>query len=454
MKKGFPYLIVFLFFAFILHAQTQRIVPLEEANNASCSPCATYNPILQKFYASHFGGVISVRYHAWRPGSSDPMYVSASTDCRQRINYYGITSVPTYVIDSVPEGVPADYDAMVRHLEQRLAQPAPLKILVHSKIVDASVLAKVRLIPLQEVTAGNLYLRVAVTQRMVSYQSPPGSNGEKNFPEVLRKMLPNATGTSIPALTVGDTLDFEFSTAAKSDWEIGDLAVVAWLQSNDNKEVVQSNINFPPFFVEFADSSFKFAKANALTRFSFNLFNRNDTTIHIQLKFRNVQATNNRDYFFETENNVDWQQPITIAAGDSFHFAAVTQSGDYGFFSGQVFVENLDDPGFYGEGYGYGVGRDVTIVVPENTEMLLVDDDDGNNYEENFRQILNKKKIRYLVLSESNTLKLSNQFDLNVYKLIIWNDESQDGKQLARGIYFMRLMSEDQMRIRKMILLS
>lgn len=212
-----------------------------------------------------------MRYHAWRPGSSDPMYVSASTDCRQRINYYGITSVPTYVIDGVPEGVPADYDAMVRHLEQRLAQPAPLKILVHSKIVEASVLAKVRLIPLQEVTAGNLYLRVAVTQSMVSYQSPPGSNGEKDFPEVLRKMLPNATGTSIPALTVGDTLDFEFSTAAKSDWEIGDLAVVAWLQSNDNKEVVQSNINFPPFFVEFADSSFKFAKANALTRFSFTL---------------------------------------------------------------------------------------------------------------------------------------------------------------------------------------
>ncbi len=100
------------------------------------------------------------------------------------------------------------------------------------------------------------------------------------------------------------------------------------------------------------------------------------------------------------------------------------------------------------------MGRDVTILVPENTKILLVDDDDGNNYEENFRQILNKKKIRYLVLSESNTLKLSNQFDLNVYKLIIWNDESQDGKQLARGIYFMRLMSEDQMRIRKMILLS
>ncbi len=421
MKKGFSYLIIFLFFASILQAQTQRIVLLEEATNASCSPCATYNPILQKFYASHFGGVISVRYHAWWPGSSDPMYVSASTDCRRRINYYGINGVPTYVMDGVPKGVPADYDAMVRQLEQRLAQPAPLKILVHSKIVDDSVLAKVRLIPLKEVTAGNLYLRVAVTQRMVSYQSPPGSNGEKDFPEVLRKMLPNATGTSIPALTIGDTLDFEFSTVAKSDWEIGDLAVVAWLQSDDSKEVLQSNIDFPTFFVQLADSSFKFAKANALTRFSFHLFNRNDTTIHVQLKFKNVQATNNWDYFFETENNADWQQPIAIAAGDSFHFKAVIQSADFGSFSGQVFVENLDDPGFYGEGYGYGVGHDVTIVVPENTDLLLVDDDGGKNYEENFRQILNKKKIKYIVLGESNTLQLSKQFDLNAYKLIIWN---------------------------------
>ncbi len=421
MQKPYVFLIILFLLFSVSHAQVQRIVLLEEATNASCGPCATYNPILQKFYTSHFGGVVSVRYHAWWPGSNDPMYLSAADDCRTRIGYYGINAVPTYVLDGHTYGVPSDYQAMVTRLNERLQVPSPIKINIHSRFTDDSVFAAVQLIPVQEISAQSLYLRVAITQRMVSYPSPPGSNGEKDFPEVLRKMLPNATGTAITGLTLGDTLNFEFSTPAKGEWEMGDLAVVAWLQSDANKEVLQANIDFPTFQLQHQNAELNFSKANTVNHFAFSVFNRNDTTIHVQLKFNNVQKPSGWDNWFETEDGQKIDEAISILAGDTLHFVALIQSGEFGSLNAQIFVENLDDPGFYGEGYGYGYGADLTVVVPENSDILFVDDDGGASYEKNFFQILDKMKVRYIALDEPNALKLSQQFDLNQYSLILWN---------------------------------
>ncbi len=69
MKKLLLSIILFLLVVMVpMNAQVRRVVLLEEATNASCSPCAQNNPNLQAFFKSHFGGVISVRYHASWPG--------------------------------------------------------------------------------------------------------------------------------------------------------------------------------------------------------------------------------------------------------------------------------------------------------------------------------------------------------------------------------------------------
>ncbi len=411
----------FLLIAAYSSAQTQRIVLLEEATNASCSPCAAYNPILQKFYSSHFGGVISVRYHAWWPGINDPMYVSAAANCRTRINYYGINYVPFYLMDGEPMGSPSDYDAMVAKMEERLKVPAPVKINIDSKITEDSVLASVQIIGLKKVEAKELYLRVAITQRMVSYQTAPGSNGEKDFPEVLRKMLPDAVGTAIDSISESDTLHFTFSTAVNDDWEFGDLAVVAWLQSDVTKEVIQANIDFPTFIVQAENESFSFAEANSTKKLTYSIYNRNNTPIQVQLKIKDLKIPSNWNYWIETEDHQDWHNPLVIQAGDTLHFDVTIQCGEFGAFSAQIFTENLDDPDFYGYGYGYGFSNYLTVVVPENVDLLFVDDDGGANYEDNFLKLFDRLKIKYVCLTEDNALNLQKQFDLNNYKLIIWN---------------------------------
>ena len=49
---------------------------MEYATNASCGPCATSNPGSQAFLEGNYGRMVSIWYHAWWPGSGDPMYVA------------------------------------------------------------------------------------------------------------------------------------------------------------------------------------------------------------------------------------------------------------------------------------------------------------------------------------------------------------------------------------------
>ncbi len=417
--KYFP-LILLLVIAQMLLGQTRRIVLLEEATNASCSPCAYYNPGLQRFYSQHFGGVISVRYHAWWPGT-DPMYQSAKDDCVNRIHYYNIHGVPNYVIDGHLEGVPASPAAMKKQMLERLAIPSPLKIYIQAEFTDDSVKARVSIVALDSVNENSLYLRVAITQRMVSFVAPPGSNGEKEFPEVLRQMLPNAIGTPLDSLAPGDSLSFQFSTAVKNDWEAGDLAVVAWVQCDRTKEVLQANIHFPTSIISEREPGLHLFHAQTSEKIPYVIFNDNQETLHITLKLEDVSKPQGWALNLEMDGQTGDVIPLEIFPGDSAVFYLHVQSGESGTVSARIFAENDDDDGFYGEGYGYGYSVDFKGVVPENTDLLLVDDDGGKSYETNFTKALDALGVNYVTLEETKMAELAKDFDVTQYKMIIWN---------------------------------
>ncbi len=417
--KYFP-LIFLLMLAQMLLGQSRRIVLLEEATNASCSPCAYYNPGLQRFYAQHFGGVISVRYHAWWPGT-DPMYQSAKDDCVNRIHYYNIYGVPNYVIDGHLEGVPANPAAMKEQMLERLAIPSPLKIYIQAEFTDDSVKARVSIVALDSVNENSLYLRVAITQRMVSFVAPPGSNGEKEFPEVLRQMLPNAIGTPLDSLAPGDSLSFQFSAAVRNDWEAGDLAVVAWVQCDRTKEVLQANIHFPTSIISEQKPGLHLFHAQTAEKIPYVIFNDNRETLHITLKLEDVSKPQGWSLGLEMDGQTGEAIPLEILPGDSAVFYLDVQSGESGTASARIFAENDDDDGFYGEGYGYGYSVDFEGMVPENTDLLLVDDDGGKSYETNFTKALDALGVNYVTLKESDMAELAKKFDITRYKMIIWN---------------------------------
>ncbi len=413
-------IILLLLFAGMLFGQTRRIVLLEEATNASCGPCAYYNPGLQQFYAQHFGGVISVRYHAWWPGN-DPMYQSAKDDCVNRIHYYNINGVPNYVMDGKLEGVPASISAMQNQMEERLSIPSPLKLHVKAQFDDDSVKARITLIVVDTVKATKLFLRVAVTQRMVSYANPPGSNGEKDFGEVLRKMLPTAMGTGLNTLSVGDTLNFRFSTPVKNDWDSGDLGVVAWVQSDATKEILQSALHFPTTIITDPNPDITILTATQSSDVPYFIFNDTPDTVHVTLMLKNKNAPNDWHFNLKANNTINSEIPLEILPGDTAYFSLQVQAGQRGTGEVTIFSQNDDDDGFYGEGYGYGYSVVFSGLVPQNSDILLIDDDGGAGYEKNFTKILDAHNYDYICLAENFLDTLAKCTDLNQYKLIIWN---------------------------------
>ncbi|MCK7539693.1 MAG: hypothetical protein MZV63_56675 [Marinilabiliales bacterium] len=79
-----------------------------------------------------------------------------------------------------------------------------------------------------------------------SFATPPGSNGEKNFFSISRKMLPNAGGTDFTIPAPGDSveviLNYVPTSAFLASVNLDSIRVVAFIQ-NDNTQAGLSVCN-------------------------------------------------------------------------------------------------------------------------------------------------------------------------------------------------------------------
>ncbi len=416
MKKLLLSIILFLLVVMVpMNAQVRRIVLLEEATNASCSPCAQNNPNLQAFFESHFGGVISVRYHASWPGT-DPMYSLNPTESTARIvNYYGINGVPNYLMDGTNYGVPSDPLGMVGQMNQDLEMDAPVKIKVDANIDADSVRATITLTGVAPVTQTNLKFRIAIIERMIQYATPPGSNGETVFPDVMRDMYPDPTGYTVSSINPGDEIVYHVSQAVNAAWNWEDLAVVGWLQSDANKEVIQSNISVPTYVINSDTPLGEFLEANQNYSKTLKIANDNDVDLHLRVKFTDAQVPSGWSYNLSYNGTSYDSLDITIAPGDSGVFNLnVNTSSNAGSISLALFAENLDDP------YTYGYTANYFGVI-KNGNVLFVDDDGGENSEAVYFPAFDNANIQYTSIEEGFVAGLKDQILAQDFKAVFWS---------------------------------
>ena len=426
MKRLYNILVTFLFIInspllSSASAGSHKIVLLEEATNAYCDPCAQLNPGFQEMYANHFGGLVSVRYHAWWPGSADPMYQSNTQDNYDRIVYYSVGGVPTYMLDGIYQGNPYNPAKIESEMYERLSHSSPVQIDIRYQQEKDSLKTEVVLRALEMLEADSLFLRVAIIERHVVYAYPPGSNGETDFASVMRKMLPDARGTACGPMVESDSLALSFSLPLQADWNPDDLAVVAWLQDDHTKEVLQANIDFPTFILQEQESHLQILPADTLVLKEYFIANDNDQPLSVQIELRNINKPQDWQLILVLPESKTSQSTFEIAAGDTLRFYLQTQSTAGGSAEAEVFAKNLSDPGFYGEGYGYGFARNFRALVAENNEVLLVDDDGSMSFEENFENVLHELNVAFITVAQSDLSYFKSQVDLNAYRTIIWN---------------------------------
>lgn len=186
---------------------------------------------LDDFGQTHFDDLALIRNHVWWPGSQDPFYLVTSGWVSTRVNFYNLNFVPWPAVDGV---YVSSNSAFESRFNQRLGTPSDLVMSVDAEAIGDSVAITVEIYAESTPTASDLRLRISATETNIHYVSPYG----EVWNEVMRAMVPDANGQLVN-ISQGDSLEFTGSFTMQPDWDMAEMAVVAFVQSNDTQEILQ-----------------------------------------------------------------------------------------------------------------------------------------------------------------------------------------------------------------------
>jgi len=195
--KSFVLLLAVLFITNVFAGD--RLMLIEFFTSSTCPPCATNNPILQAFMNSHDSERISaIGYHmSWPAPGNDPMYLYNTADNDGRRNYYGINSIPQGRYDGIITLSGYSTTTFQYYYDERINLLSPVTIILTDSTFGDSVKVRALVYCEQFLTNPNVSVYIAVVENHIHYTSPPGTNGEMDFYTVMRKMLPNSSGTQL-----------------------------------------------------------------------------------------------------------------------------------------------------------------------------------------------------------------------------------------------------------------
>lgn len=235
----------------------QRVPLFEIFTSSTCPPCLpgneSYHNIVDAKPDYEF---VSVKLQQDFPGTGDPY---ATNELVARRNYYGVNSIPRMEIDGGWDGNANDFTNALYN--DALANPAFtfLHATYELDVATQSVSVNVEGLPVEDYEAGTYKLHVAIIENETSQNVK--TNGETEFLEVAKKMVPDNNGTTIASLTA--LTPYTFSTTytfngsfrlptngqaanrinhatEHSVEEFSDLRVVVWIENETTRTVLQA----------------------------------------------------------------------------------------------------------------------------------------------------------------------------------------------------------------------
>ena len=217
-----------------------RTVLLEAFTNVSCAGCADANAATaQVVDALGPTRVLNVQIHLNWPESTDPFYVANPSDNFVRTLYNGIASAPDLVSNGENAPAPGSVDALTTALAVHRDRLSPLELSVSHTLVGQELSATVTVRAVDDPPSDELTLHLAVIDAEETFATPPGSNGETEFHDTLRGLIPDFNGTAF-TIAADDSLVFELSATLDAAWLDDDLDLVAWVQDDLTHEVWQA----------------------------------------------------------------------------------------------------------------------------------------------------------------------------------------------------------------------
>jgi thiol-disulfide isomerase/thioredoxin len=224
-------------------ATINKIVLLEDFANVSCDPCVVSNSIIESLHKSYGNRLVVVKYSANFPSPNDPFYLSAKEENDDKMNFYNILFAPTIIIDGVERPVATDENSIKADIESRFNEPAAFKLFISDSIANDIYIIKTESTLINKnINLNNSRQFVVVIEKEIEFNSPPGSNGETVFHNVMREILPNNNGEELVFTEEQNNFSMEYSTNVKNEWNMSNISVVMFVQDIVSKEVYQASL--------------------------------------------------------------------------------------------------------------------------------------------------------------------------------------------------------------------
>lgn len=238
-------------------AQTPRMCLYEEFTGETCPPCASTNPGLNALLASptNTPKVVALKWQVPIPSAPTKtwsLYQTNKTEINWRYSQYGygINSAPSGRMDGrnvTVFGASSDHPANLNNNVISTAQSytSPFSISMthewnqHCTAMNVTITVQASA---NYTASGALYFRTAMVERLIQFSVQPGTNGEKDFEDVVIKCFPSYMGTSLPAAWVtGQSQTFTLSCTLPSyTRKKSEVALVGFIQDDGNRRVQQA----------------------------------------------------------------------------------------------------------------------------------------------------------------------------------------------------------------------
>jgi len=272
----------------------QRLVLLEHFTQASCGPCASQNPALNSLLDNNQTKIVAIKYQTSWPGT-DPMNAANPSDVATRVTYYNVSGVPNSVMDGnyyngSPGGVTQSNINTRNGSSPGVITRASYTIRDNAAPLNDSMIVTATVKATSQVPAGYILHMVAI-EREIEFATAPGTNGEKKFESVMKKMLPSASGTTLPAIAAGDSVTYSYkyslvrSNGTDVYYNLGQAAAVAFVQNNTSKEVLGASYDEPrPWLAVSRADGQKAVRIKSGTDLSFDFVATSKSTIDQKIK--------------------------------------------------------------------------------------------------------------------------------------------------------------------------
>jgi PKD repeat protein len=243
MKKT---LLTLSIFAFILTSFSQQVVRekviIENGTGTWCGWCPSAHQGIEDLINAGCE-VAPIAYH-----SGD---VFETPQSAARISYYGISGFPTSIFDGVIEEVGGStsgttYNAYLPHYNTRIAIPCDYTYGIYGENTSGNNYSVSLVIDLENGTPpADLTAHLVLTETHIPYSW----QGEPYVDYCFREMYPDENGTTVD-FAGGDQVIINYSITLDASWDIDYIDLIAFLQVESTKEVVQGSmvsiLNMPP----------------------------------------------------------------------------------------------------------------------------------------------------------------------------------------------------------------